>query len=95
MTATEELLAIAQVSVTLVGFSGLVSAFRARTPTELEARDLSGLAVIGIAGSIALGFSLLPFPFAYLDIGEPTVWRICSKYRKILIGVTVFSSARF
>jgi len=78
MTATEELLAIAQVSVTLVGFSGLVSAFRARVPTELEARDLSGLAVIGIGGSIALAFSLLPLPLAYLKIGEAAVWRICS-----------------
>ena len=78
MTATEELLAISQVSVTLVGFSGLVSAFRARVPTELEARDLSGLAVIGIGGSIALAFALLPLPLAYLDMGDAAVWRICS-----------------
>ncbi len=86
MTATEELLAIAQVSVTLVGLSGLVSVFRARVPTDLEARDLSGLAVIGIGGSIALAFSLLPLPLEYLDIGDAAVWRICSGVFAVDVG---------
>ena len=78
MAATEELLTIAQVSVTLVGFSGLISAFRARTVTELEVRDLSALAMIASSGAVAFAFSLLPLPLAYLDLSEAALWRLCS-----------------
>jgi hypothetical protein len=72
----EELLGIAQIAVTLIGFSGLIFAFRARTVDELEARDFSALAMIVGSGSVALAFALLPLPIAYLELGADTVWRL-------------------
>lgn len=38
MQATEELLTSAEIAAALIGFSGLISAFRARSVAELEAR---------------------------------------------------------
>ena len=43
MPAKDELLAIAEIAVALIGFSGLIFVFRARHVTELETRDLSAL----------------------------------------------------
>ena len=77
MSAKDELLGIAQLAVALIGFSGLVFVFRARDIAGLEARDLSALAMIVGAGAIALAFSLLPLPLAYVGLPEAALWRLC------------------
>jgi hypothetical protein len=90
MAGTEELLTIGEIAVTLVGFSGLISVFRARTIHELEVRDLSALALIIATGSLALAFSLVPLPIAYTGLSEPTVWRIVSaSFAIVLLGAVV------
>lgn len=76
MQASDEPLTIAEISVTLIGFSGLISVFRSRDGSELEVRDLSALAMIIVSRAIALLFSLLPFPLIYLQLSEATVWSI-------------------
>src|SRR5262249_20740682 len=75
MVAKDELLSIAEIAVALVGFSGLIVVFRARSMDEMLPRDLSGLAMVVGSGSIALAFALLPLPLAYLDIAEEALWR--------------------
>jgi hypothetical protein len=75
MVARDELLSIAEIAVALVGFSGLIVVFRARSVDQMLPRDLSGLAMVVGSGSIALAFALLPLPLAYLDIGENELWR--------------------
>ena len=94
MSAKDELLAIAEISVALIGFSGLIFVFRSRDVTELETRDLSALAMIVCAGSIALAFSLLPLPLSYLGLPEPLFWRISSGLfgATMLAGAGVFNS---
>lgn len=89
MSAKDELLTIAEIAVALIGFSGLIFVFRARDVTELETRDLSALAMIVGAGSIALAFALLPLPLSYLGLPEPTFWRISSG----LFGTTLLAAA--
>jgi hypothetical protein len=64
MAGLEELQSIAEIAVALIGFSGLIFVFRSRDVTELDARDLSGLAMIVGSGGIALTFALLPMPLA-------------------------------
>jgi len=78
MDAFESLRSIAEIAATLIGFSGLIFVFRARDVTELEPRDLAGLAQILGAGSIALAFALLPLPLAYVDMAEDVRWRLMS-----------------
>src|SRR5262249_40595797 len=75
MIAKDELLSIAEIAVALVGFSGLIVVFRARSMDQMLPRDLSGLAMVVGSGSIALAFALLPLPFAYIGIGEDALWR--------------------
>jgi hypothetical protein len=76
MDAREELLGIAQLAVALIGFSGLISVFRSRGREELQARDLSALAMIMSAGSLALVFALLPLPLRLLGLDDARVWTI-------------------
>ncbi len=89
MSANEELIGIAQLAVTLIGFSGLIFVFRARDVTGLEARDLSALAMIVGSGTVALTFALLPIPLAYSGLSEPALWRWCSGlFAATLLAVT-------
>jgi hypothetical protein len=78
MPAQDALLAIAQISVALIGFSGLISVFSARAPVGLKPRDFSGLAMILASGAIPFIFALLPFPLHYLGLSESSVWGTCS-----------------
>lgn len=74
MQAQEELLAMAQIAVALIGFSSLLSVFGAPTSEDFSPRDLSGLAMILVSGAIPLVFSLLPFPLRHLGLSEGAVW---------------------
>lgn len=78
MTAKDELLAIAEIAATLIGFSGLIFVFRARGIEELEVRDLSTIAMIVGAGALALAFGLLPLPLGYLGLPDQVLWRLSS-----------------
>jgi drug/metabolite transporter (DMT)-like permease len=89
MAGKDELLTIAEIAVALIGFSGLIFVFRARDVSELETRDLSALAMIVGAGSVALAFALLPLPLWYLDLAEPLFWRISSG----LFGATMLAGS--
>lgn len=86
MAGLEELQSIAEIAVALIGFSGLIFVFRSRDVTELDARDLSGLAMIVGSGGIALTFALLPMPLAYVDVPEATRWTLLSG----AFGATLF-----
>jgi hypothetical protein len=77
MEAREELLGIAQVAVSLIGFSGLISVFRP-SGEGLVARDLTALAMIIAAGSIALFGALLPFPLLHLGVSPDVAWALSS-----------------
>ncbi len=94
MDAKEELLGIAQIAVTMIGFSGLLFVFRSRNLDRMAPRDLSALAMIISSGGFALAFALVPLPFAYLGIGEERVWRLCcgTFCVGLLIGTVVFAS---
>jgi hypothetical protein len=69
---------IAEVSITLAGFSGVVVAFRLRgldswSPTELRVLWL----LIGDSFLTCL-FSLLPFPLVLADWSQDAIWGLCN-----------------
>jgi hypothetical protein len=87
--AKEELLGVAQVAVALIGFSGLISVFRP-SAAGLVARDLTALAMIIAAGSIALFFALFPLPLLHLGIPPRVAWAVSSAaFSLTLLGAVV------
>jgi hypothetical protein len=69
---------LAEVAITLAGFSGVVVAFRLRgahswTPTELRVLWL----LIGDS-FLVLFFSLLPFPLALANWSHDALWGVCN-----------------
>jgi hypothetical protein len=72
------LMAIAQVSATFAGFSGIIGVFRrASSLSELEIGALQVRAVVEIS-VLATGFALLPFvPYGF-GASPALTWRLCS-----------------
>jgi hypothetical protein len=69
---------LAEVAITLAGFSGVAVAFRLRgahswTPTELRVLWL----LIGDS-FLVLFFSLLPFPLAVANWSDDALWGVCN-----------------
>lgn len=85
------LLTIAQISVTLAGFSGVMIALRGSGHHAWSAQDRFGLAnVLGASVGTLFG-SLLPFPLAYLGWSQELVWGIANGALGILVlGVVSF-----
>ena len=94
MLAKDELLSIAEISVTLIGFSGLIFVVRACNLDQMQPRDLSAIAMIVSSGGISLAFALLPLPFSYLDIAQDVLWRwSCAAFGlTLLVSAFVFAS---
>ncbi len=83
MTGEGTLQTIAEVSITLAGFSALIAVFRqggrAWRPEGLMA--IRGLIEFSLGPAF---FALLPFPFFYSGLSEAQVWRLSSS----LLGAT-------
>src|SRR5262249_21252480 len=72
------LLAIAQISVTLAGFSGLVVAIRAAPPSRWHARDTWSLAWMLGSSLGALFLALLPFVLNSFGLGDEFLWKVAT-----------------
>ena len=92
MEAKAELLTIAQLAVTLIGFSGLIAVFRARMTRHWVPRDLTAAAIVIYAGGVGLLYSLFPLVLAYVGMTDGTTWAITSVLFSIslLAGATIF-----
>lgn len=88
MSEAEPLLTLAEIAVTLTGFSGLIAAFRSRSLDEWNPRDLLILWLILGLGGLAMLFALLPLPMFQAGLSAITVWRTAS-----LIFLVFFVSA--
>ncbi len=78
MQHQELLLAIAEVSATFVGFSGIVGVFRERTGKLEVGYQRYQLFQMIVTGLSALAMSVTPFLVAAFGFPEPLVWRISS-----------------
>lgn len=70
------LLAIAQIAVTLAGFSGLVVAIRGASPTAWHPRDIWSLSWMFGTSFGALFLALLPLLFASFRLAEGQAWAV-------------------
>lgn len=72
------LLAIAQIAVTLAGFSGLVVAIRGAPPTAWHPRDIWSLSWMFGTSLGALFMALLPLMLAFFHLRDGLVWTVAN-----------------
>ena len=78
MSEAEPLLTLAEIAVTLTGFSGLIAAFRSRSLDDWNPRDLLILWLILGLGGLAMLFALLPLPLFQAGLSATAVWHAAS-----------------
>jgi hypothetical protein len=86
MPVTDLLIAIAQVGVSLAGFSGLIAAIRTTAPEGWRPRDIWSLSVMLAASIGALALALLPPWLALFDWPESRVFRVSNAIACVYIG---------
>lgn len=77
---------LAEVAVTLAGFSGLVVVFRVRGAEAWSTTELRILWFLIGDSLLVLFFALLPFPLALAEWAADTVWGVCN----LLLGSWFF-----
>ncbi len=87
MEHEEFLVGIAQVAVTLAGFSGLVIAIRGAPSSEWHARDIWSLSWMFGTTFGALFLSLLPVVLGSFRLEDEIVWRISNAVMSIFVVV--------
>jgi hypothetical protein len=85
MEHEEFLVGIAQVAVTLAGFSGLVIAIRGAPSSEWHARDIWSLSWMFGTSFGALFLSLLPVVLGSFRLSDDLVWRISNAVMSIFV----------
>lgn len=91
------LLAIAQIAVTLAGFSGLVVAIRGAPSSAWHPRDIWSLSWMFGTSLGALFMALLPLLFAFFRLRDGLVWTLASLAMcafMIVFGVAMALSGR-
>jgi hypothetical protein len=91
MEEQEFLLGIAQVAVTLAGFSGLVVAIRGAPPSDWHARDIWSLSWMFGTSFGALFLALLPLVLRWFHLRDDRIWIIASLVMSL--SVVLFSAA--
>lgn len=83
MEAGEALTTLAEVSVAFAGFSGIVTAFRRRSPGEWSDLDRFRFRFMVEFSLATLALSMLPLFLAELGLSEPRAWTVAS----LVLGV--------
>ena len=78
MTGEGFLQTLAEVSITLAGFSALISVFRQRAGSAWRPEGLMAMRGVIELSLLPVLFALLPFPLFYSGLTESAVWRVCS-----------------
>jgi hypothetical protein len=90
MDYADALLTIAEISVALTGFAGIVMAVLS-SGHEKKLQDLWGLLYVLVSSALALVFSIVPFALAQLAMGETAAIRASSGALGLLTtGAIVF-----
>ena len=85
---------IAEVSVTLAGFSGLAAAFRTRPMRDWAEWERIWFWYIVTWSLGSLLFSLLPGVLGSLGVGPPVGWTLCAVFLALFITAAVGLGAR-
>jgi hypothetical protein len=94
MNGTDALTAVAEISLGLAGFTGIIMALYSRAESWSQLDAIRALFLL-IAGFGALLLSLLPFALHFLGLAESTIWRASSVAMLILSFGYIIVWARF
>ncbi len=86
MEATDSLDTLAEVAITLAGFSGLAAAIRARPFEAWFPRERFTFLTIFVFSLGALLFALIPSALHYFRLSDDNVWRLASFLLLLYIG---------
>jgi hypothetical protein len=78
LTGEGTLQTIAEVSITLAGFSALIAVFRQRADRPWSPEGLMAIRGLIEFSLLPAFFALLPFPLFYSGLSEAVVWRLSS-----------------
>jgi hypothetical protein len=87
VASLDALFTIAELSVALAGFSGVVIGIRSTRPDAPSRQDTIGIVHILTSSGAAMVFSLLPSALHAAGLGETLAWNTTS----VILGVTVFA----
>ncbi len=85
MNEIDQLLTIAEVSVALAGFAGIVATFQFRQQANIYRGHVLALSMIVNISLVGALFSVLPLIFLNYGMAEQSVWSLCSG----LMGVNI------
>lgn len=86
MNEIDQLLTMAEVSVALAGFAGIVATFQFRQQNKVYRGHVVALSMIVNISLVGGFFAVLPLIFLNYDMPEQDVWALCSA----LMGVNIF-----
>ncbi len=78
MDEINQLLTIAEISVALAGFAGIIATFQFRQPGAIKRGHVLALSMIVNISLVGALFAVLPLIFLNYGIAEQQVWAICS-----------------
>jgi hypothetical protein len=85
MNEVDQLLTIAEVSVALAGFAGIVATFQFRQQVKVNQGHVLALSLIVNISLVGAFFAVLPLVFLNYGMPELKVWTLCSG----LMGVNI------
>ena len=91
MTSEGFFLDIAKIAITVVGFSGVVSALRHDRGAPWSINEIAGLRSMIGHGLAAVGFGLLPSLASFFAPDECTLWASCSLILGLFCAYTLVS----
>lgn len=89
MNAADQLLVIAQISIALAGFAGIIATFQFKDDKNVSRGHVLALGMVVNISLVGAFFSALPLALLNFEIRDELVWTICSTL--MAINLTVFT----
>jgi hypothetical protein len=89
MSPVDQLMEIAQISLTLAGFAGIIATFQFQKSNSITQGHVLALSLIVNISLVGTFFSLLPIVFLNYGFNEQHVWRMCSALMAINISAFI------
>ncbi|MEP4484980.1 MAG: hypothetical protein ABJ013_05085 [Halioglobus sp.] len=87
MSEVDQLLTIAEVSVALAGFAGIVATFQFRQQVRINQGHVLALSMIVNVSLVGAFFAVLPLIFLNYGMAENRVWSLCSGLMAVNIAI--------
>lgn len=91
VTPIDQLLTIAEISIALAGFAGIIATFQFRKPDGITSGHVVSLAMIVNISLVGAFFSVLPIGLMNFGVSEKEAWAVSSA----LMGVNILAFVEY